>query len=286
MTQNFFLAFTYKEILVIMNGTNAAAIFLWVLIVIIVILIIVWIACECSKNSGKDVKVVSFGQGNPNKMNKKNKNTPRPILKNTQKPQMQEENNELGHPSDKWDNMEKPFAMSHGGPMDYAPYGANSEMANTHAAHGSNFPTEESPNALYPKNPPVAGADPGSVCAPAGDSKYGYNLNVNHLMPASWRGPSECGVEDTDSTQWAAYAPSKAAFDSYITTAGSSRLAVNTRTAQARQTGLPNLLKDMVQGSGGPPVPIGANAVTFNDSDFRQTLVYNSVGSFPEMTWC
>lgn len=130
-----------------------------------------------------------------------------------------------------------------------------------------------------------AAAGPDSVCAPAGDSKHGFNLNVNHLMPASWRGEQNCGVESEDSTQWAAYAPSKAAFDSYITTAGSARLGVNTRTAQSRQTGLPNILGDAVRGGSGA-VPIGADAVLFNDSDFRQSLVYNSTGMYPELTWC
>ena len=75
---------------------------------------------------------------------------------------------------------------------------------------------------------------------------------------------------------------------SYITTAGSSRLSVNTRTSQARQIGLPNLVKDAVQGcgAGGPPVPIGTDAVLFNDSDLRQNAIYNSVGQYPEMAWC
>ncbi len=268
------------------NGSNAAAIFLWVLIVIIVIIIIVWIACECSKKNKKNVKVVAFGDGN-----KRERSHKKSAQRKTNIPNMTQEDNHLENSSQNWSDMEMPFADSHGGGMPYESYGAHGTETNKHEANGSNFPTEEDNAARFPKNPPVPGsggaaAGPDSVCAPAGDSKYGFNLNVNHLMPASWRGDQNCGVESEDSTQWAAYAPSKAAFDSYITTAGSARLAVNTRTAQARQTGMPNPLADMRGCGGGPPVPIGADAVLFNDSDFRQTLIYNSTGNFPELTWC
>jgi hypothetical protein len=117
----------------------------------------------------------------------------------------------------------------------------------------------------------------------------GYNgtLNVNKLMPASWRSAEPCSaLTDTDTSQWSSYAPSKQGFDNYITTAGSARLAVNTRTAMSRQTGLPNMLKDRIQGGGGPPVPLGANAMTFNDSDLRQSLLYDATGIYPELTWC
>ncbi len=242
---------------------NAAAICLWILIAIIVIVIIVWVACECSKSSSSppkpdSVAVVKYGDG------KKQVKTP-PL------------------PS------EMPFAAA----------GSSS--------HHKNFPTEELAQASrFPGNPPPPAMHSSqcssssldssdSICAPAGNSKTGYNLNVESLMPASWRSgsanastssPSSCGSESDDSAQWAAYAPSKAAFDSYITTAGSARLGVNTRTAKARNTGLPNLLRDAVAGGSSGPVPIGADAVLFNDSDFRQTLVYNSTGKFPDLTWC
>src|SRR5690606_33232005 len=43
---------------------------------------------------------------------------------------------------------------------------------------------------------------------------YAHNLNVNNLMPASWRNTQPCtALNDTDTTEWAAYAPSKQAFD-------------------------------------------------------------------------
>lgn len=113
---------------------------------------------------------------------------------------------------------------------------------------------------------------------------YAHNLNVNNLMPASWRNSEPCSsLNDTDTSQWAAFSPSKQAFDSYITSAGSARLSVNTRSALARQTGLPNLLKDM---HSSPPLPLGSNAMTFNDSDLRQSLIFDATSQYPELTWC
>lgn len=257
------------------SSMNAAAICLWVLIAIIIIVIIVWIACECSKGgsgggSGKrpdgTVAVVKYGDGKRKE----------PL------------HTGVDGNSDKYEassSLEMPFASPSGG--------------TTADAYSNNFPTEElAKGSRFPANPPVmyssqcsssAGPDNSSLCAPAGNSKTGYNLNVENLMPASWRkgaSSSKCAGESDDSAQWAAYAPSKAAFDSYITTAGSARLGVNTRTAKARNTGLPNLLRDAVAGGSSGPVPIGADAVLFNDSDFRQTLVYNSTGKFPDLTWC
>lgn len=113
---------------------------------------------------------------------------------------------------------------------------------------------------------------------------YAHNLNVNHLMPASWRNSQPCtSLNDTDTTQWAAYSPSKQAFDSYITSAGSARLSVNTRSALSRQTGVKNMLLDMRSPA---PVPLGSNAVIFNDSDLRQSLVYDATGLYPQLTFC
>lgn len=270
-----------------MNGGNAAAIVLWILIVIIIIIIIVWISCECSKKNKKNVKVIKFGQGkSPNGF-------PRKTLE--EKIEQKSDSRQKSVTRQNWSNMEKPFADSHNGNPEnmitYEPYGANGGDNQGGAdAYDNNFPTQEDEAARYPKNPgndSGAGSD-SSVCAPYGHSKHGYNLSVNHLMPASWQGGTKaCGAESEDTTQWAAYSPSKESFDKYITTAGSARLAVNTRSSSARQIGLPNLIKDAVQGhSGSAPVPIGAEAVLFNDSDLRQTAIYNSVGKYPEMTWC
>jgi hypothetical protein len=274
-----------------MNGGNAAAIVLWIMIVVIIIILIVWISCECSKKNKTDIDIdvrVPRGGKAPPKRKIYRPPCPAPV---TLEERIEESTATVAAGSN-WADMEKPFADSRGGGdgmgmMSYESYGSGGVNASKHAAYGSNFPTEEDSAARFPRNP---GTDsgPDSVCSPSGDSKHGYNLDVNHLMPASWRGGKKCGAESEDETQWAAYAPSKAAFDSYITTAGSARLAVNTRTPQARQIGLPNLVKDAVQGcgAGGAPVPIGTDAVLFNDSDLRQNAIYNSVGKFPEMAWC
>lgn len=269
-----------------MNVGNAAAITLWILILIIIIIVIVWIACECSKKN-KTVNVVAV--------------EPSRTAASSQphQPQQQQQHQYAyaSAPKNKWESLEKPFAESAnaaGDMMPYEPYGAEDPSSTQAPAHGANFPIEEDPAARFPTNPPAPGnaLGPDSVCSPAGISKSGFNLDVNHLMPASWRGGLRggCGDEAEDTAQWAAYAPSKEAFDSYITTAGSARLSVNTRTPHARQIGLPNLVKDAVQGcgAGGAPIPIGSNAVIFNDSDLRQNAIYNSTGSFPNIqdTWC
>jgi len=241
------------------SSNTVAAVVLWVLIIIIVIIIIVFVACECSKDK-TNVEVVKFGQGKKS-----------PVAKRTKKSQT----NAGKIPKE----YEVPFAEAN--------------------AYDMNFPVQEQRGgSRYPQNEPI---DPTPMAHKnSGNGGYddpfceeedahGYNLNVNHLMPASWRNDqSACGAESEDQAQWTAFAPSKTAFDNYITTAGSSRLAVNTRSAQARQIGLPNLVKDAVQGGGGAPVPIGSDAVLFNDSDFRQTLIYNSTGKYPNIQdqWC
>lgn len=155
------------------------------------------------------------------------------------------------------------------------PYGNNAP------AYDPRFPSGEDPdgNALFPKVPTARGCGGEYDCVqPANQGcgdKWGYQLNVDHLMPASWRGPSNCAGLAVDDTQWSKYAPSKESFDRYITAAGSARLAVNTRSPLARQVGIPLLLRP------GPPIPISTKEHEFNDSSFRQDTVFNSVGYYP-----
>ncbi len=216
---NFFLDYDIKnnrfQRIMSTNGTNATAIFLWVLIVIIVIIIIVWIACECSNKNKKNVKVVAFGDGKNARKHTPKRKSAKPIF--IDPPSMTEEDNQLGGSGSgsNWSDMEMPFAD---GNVPYEPYGAggSNQEGQQHKAYGSNFPTEQDNASRFPKNPPVPGsggasAGPDSVCAPAGNSNHGFNLNVDSLMPASWRSNENCGAESEDSTQWAAYAPSKAA---------------------------------------------------------------------------
>jgi len=243
-----------------MDSTNVASLILWLVIIAIIVVVIVWIVCACQNNEQanvKQVEVVSFNAGK----------------------EQQEQSG--GQPEN---SMETPF--SQGDNLAYYPFGKHNEE---HAsAHHANFPTEEDPAARFPQNPDNGVQPYNSVCGTNAGDQYGYSLDVNHLMPASWRGNEACGSESVDETQWAAYAPSKAAFDSYITTAGSARLGVNTRNPQSRKIGLPNLVADAVRscGTGGAPVPIGAENVLFNDSDMRQSAVYEASGKYPVMTWC
>lgn len=285
-----------------MNAESIAAITLWVLIAAVVIALIVWISCECAKScgGGNTIAVQSGCDSDTAAVVVRHKDT------GGSKQEQHKNNGGMSkggsgasnassspppHKSSNWDDMEQPFASGQP-PLAYHPYGGDKGSAAS--AHGANYPTEESEAARFPRNPPMEGSDVApidSVCAPANGSKHGYNLDVDHLMPSGWRDNNgNCGSESIDSTQWAAYAPSKESFRNYNTTAGAARLSVNTRNPTARTIGLPNLVADAVRGcgAGGPAVPIGDSAVLFNDSDLRQNAIYNSIGKYPNIqdTWC
>lgn len=149
-------------------------------------------------------------------------------------------------------------------PASYYPYASQASAASYDAA----YPNEEDMSSKYPRGCANAGAD------------QGYQLNIDSLMPASWKGARNCGDNTADNTQWARYAPSKQSFDRYIQAAGSSRLSMNTRSPLGRQTGIPLLLRQ------GPPVPISAQEFPFLDSGFRQDLVYRQLGRYPNSTSC
>lgn len=228
---------------------SAAAISLWVLVIIIVIGIIIWMACMyCGQSKNKrQVRAVVIEEPRDNRF-------------------------ASAHDSGNWGAP----STSSTAPDDLAP------------AVDPGFPVQEDDATRFPHNRDLDGGLNGGDPFCASSGKGGLELDVNHLMPASWRtdSKSSCGAETEDDTYWTAYAPSKEAFNNYLTTAGSARLAVNSRSALARVTGLPNLLRQGFQSAGSGPVPISSDAVLFNDSDFRQTLVFNSTGSYPQLPWC
>jgi len=117
--------------------------------------------------------------------------------------------------------------------------------------------------------------DPLSRYATSIGEQTGYKLSVDSLMPGSWKAPASSTFATADQQQWAKYAPTKAAFDKYITAGGSVRAPLNTRSPLARQVGIPYLIRQ------GPPIPLSSKDVIFNDSGFRQDLVYNSTGYYP-----
>lgn len=169
-------------------------------------------------------------------------------------------------------------------PMGFHPYGSN-----VASAYQARFPSSEDPQgaALFPKSP---GAPKGcggnydgcplSVSPGCNSDKWGYQLNVDHLMPASWRGTAGCGAGSVDETEWSKFAPSKSAFSRYITASGSARLSLNTRSPLGRQVGTSLLLRPS------PPLPLSAKEHEFNDSSFRADLVMQSTGMYPENTDC
>lgn len=144
-------------------------------------------------------------------------------------------------------------------PLGFAPYGATDD-----SSYFADYPQSE---------------DPSSVTGDGSPSSYDMNLSA--LMPASWRGAGNCASVDAggEVDEWGKYAPSKASFENYITAAGSARLGMNTRVRNPTG-GIANLLRPA------PPVPMSAADVTFNDSSFRQDLVYDSMGMYPTQVQC
>ncbi len=107
------------------------------------------------------------------------------------------------------------------------------------------------------------------------------NLNIDSLMPSSWKTGKPCdNIQSTDQINWAQYAPQKSAYEKQLTAAGSVRLAQNTRLPLARQTGIPNLLRN------GSPVPVSGESFVFNDSQYRQSLYYGATGQYPTSSSC
>jgi hypothetical protein len=151
-------------------------------------------------------------------------------------------------------------------PASFYPYSGG----NAAAAYDASYPNEEDMSSLYPRGCPAS-------------QQAGYELNVNSLMPAAWRsspGMSGCSGAAVDGSQWTKYAPTKQAFDRYITAQGSARLQLTTRSPLGRQVGVPDLLRQA------PPMPLAAEQVVFNDSGMRLDNVFRATGRYPESTSC
>lgn len=148
-------------------------------------------------------------------------------------------------------------------PQGYYPYAQNPSVA-----FDSSYPNEEDMSSKYPRG-----------CA-EGISSQGYDLSIDALMPSSWKQTPNCGDQAYDNTQWSKYAPSRDAFDRYITAAGSARLSLNTRWGLSRNTGIPLLLRQ------GPPVPLSTTQIPFNGSSYREDLIYQTTSRYPQSTTC
>lgn len=144
-------------------------------------------------------------------------------------------------------------------PLGFAPYGSTDD-----GAYFADYPQSEDSSSLDGDGSPSS-----------------YDMNLSALMPASWRGAGNCGAVDANGAEdeWSKYAPSKESFENYITAAGSARLGMNTRVRNPTG-GVANLLRPA------PPVPMSASDIAFNDSSFRQDLVYDSLGAYPTQVHC
>jgi len=106
-------------------------------------------------------------------------------------------------------------------------------------------------------------------------------MNINQLLPASWRPNAQPLASEMGGDQlWSRYAPSRAAFDQYITAGSSARMRLNTRSPLGRQVGITDLLRP------GTAVPLTADQFIFNDSSFRADLVQRATGRYPTSTNC
>jgi len=107
-----------------------------------------------------------------------------------------------------------------------------------------------------------------------------YQLSLNSLMPAGWGQSAGCGADATDG-QWGKFAPTKQQFEQYITASGSARYGMNTRTQNPTGgvQGLTNLIWPVA-------APVTGGEIPFNDSSFRQDLVYDSLNFYPAQAAC
>jgi hypothetical protein len=106
------------------------------------------------------------------------------------------------------------------------------------------------------------------------------NLRRDSHMPISWRDNAPCGALAGDDTLFGKWAPTKAAYDNYITASGSARLSLNTRIKN------PAGFNPWAGIRSQPPIPISGTAILFNDSSLRQDLIYNSTGVYPTSGMC
>jgi len=145
-------------------------------------------------------------------------------------------------------------------PLGFTPFGSNDD-----SAYFADYPQSEDPSSL---------TSDGSASA--------YDISLDSLMPASWRGAKDCDnaleSEGFDG-EWSKYAPSKQSYENYIIAAGSARLGMNTRTRNPTG-GIQNLLRPPA------PVPVSAANILFNDSSFRQDVMHDSVGYYPSQVSC
>ena len=202
-----------------------------------------------------------------------------------------------------YDPSKLPVAADYSGGSDQpSPLGFFPYSHNVAAAYDRRYPESEQPQSLtkvnsmdpsglqgvaaadmsgYEAMHHPSGYDKATVCGVRAADQCGGYLDADKLMPESWRGGvSGCPSSATQgpSQNWAKFAPTKEAFNQYITAAGSARLGVNTRVKAPG--GVRSLLR------GGPTVPLSSTQVTFNDSGFRNDLVYNSTGFYPDTAHC
>lgn len=191
-----------------------------------------------------------------------------------------------------WDR-EKAAVQSQGGcssvatvqPVNYQPWTAAPQWGHAAPVMDMSYPS------MMDKSSLVVGGNQQVNQAGMMGGSCGSNMNIDNLMPGSWRNPmansmagasngGSCMSENAAQSLWSKYSPSARSFSNAITAAGSARLSLNTRSALTRNIGLPNLLRQ------GPAVPVSSQAVLFGDSSFRADSIANATGAYPTLSEC
>lgn len=106
-------------------------------------------------------------------------------------------------------------------------------------------------------------------------------MNINQLLPAAWRpGNAQIASQMGGDALWSKYAPTRAAFDQYISAGGSARMRLTTRSPAGRIVGQTDYLRSPV------PAPLTADVFPFSDSSLRMDLVQRATGRYPTSTNC
>lgn len=139
------------------------------------------------------------------------------------------------------------------------------------------FPGASNLASAYRNNYPNSGVGDSVISR---DPFASQNLRRDSHLPISWRDNAPCGSMAGDYTLFGKWAPTKAAYDNYITASGSSRLSLNTRIKN------PAGFNPWAGIRSQPPMPISGTAILFNDCSLRQDLIYNSTGVYPTAGMC
>lgn len=138
------------------------------------------------------------------------------------------------------------------------------------------FPDELAPNSLAVNGNQRSGQQcDGSADVMTDSNKFA--MNAENLLPGSWRSGTACAAnqEDPVDAQWTKYHPTRERYQRFITSAGSVRMGIQSRSPHSKVMGLPNMLRS------GTATPLTNTPVMFGDSSHRLHAIQEATGMFP-----